>query len=86
MEALLKVATQLNAGKHHSIRNDDVFVDRLNHRYTVTMILCFAAIVTTTQYFGVSIYCWVKQSAGSRDALPCFAVRCRSQRNSKITT
>ncbi|CAF1122866.1 unnamed protein product [Rotaria sp. Silwood1] len=56
---ILGFATKLNAGKHHSINNDDVFIDRLNHRYTVTMILVFAAIVTTQQYFGSPITCWV---------------------------
>ncbi|CAF3221402.1 unnamed protein product [Rotaria socialis] len=56
---ILSFATKLSAGKHHSIQNDDVFIDRLNHRYTVTMILVFAAIVTTQQYFGSPITCWV---------------------------
>ncbi|CAF2553028.1 unnamed protein product [Rotaria sp. Silwood2] len=56
---ILGFATKLNAGKHHSVQNDDVFIDRLNHRYTVTMILVFAAIVTTQQYFGSPITCWV---------------------------
>jgi hypothetical protein len=56
---ILDIAKRLNAGKHHSSRNDDVFIDRLNHRYTVSMILVFAAIVTTQQYFGSPITCWV---------------------------
>jgi hypothetical protein len=56
---ILEFAKKLSAGKHHSARNDDVFIDRLNHRYTVTMIIIFAAIVTTQQYFGSPITCWV---------------------------
>lgn len=56
---ILGFATKLGAGKHHSVTNDDVFIDRLNHKYTVTMILVFAAIVTTQQYFGSPITCWV---------------------------
>ncbi|CAF0829740.1 unnamed protein product [Didymodactylos carnosus] len=56
---LLDVAKKFNAGKHHSTRNDDVFIDRLNHRYTVTAIIFFAAVVTTQQYFGSPINCWV---------------------------
>ncbi|UJR37363.1 hypothetical protein I4U23_030071 [Adineta vaga] len=56
---ILEFAKKLSAGKHHSARNDDVFIDRLNHRYTVTMILVFAGIVTTQQYFGSPITCWV---------------------------
>jgi len=57
---LLEYARKLSAGKHHSARNDDVFIDRLNHRYTVTMIVVFAAIITTQQYFGSPISCWVQ--------------------------
>ncbi len=57
---ILSTAKILNSGKHHSIANDDVFIDRLNHKYTVTMILVFAAIVTSAQYFGSPITCWVK--------------------------
>ncbi|CAF1307250.1 unnamed protein product [Rotaria magnacalcarata] len=56
---ILDFAKKLSAGKHHSARNDDVFIDRLNHRYTVTMIIVFAAVVTTQQYFGSPITCWV---------------------------
>lgn len=56
---ILDIAKKLSAGKHHSAHNDDVFIDRLNHRYTVTMILVFAGIVTTQQYFGSPITCWV---------------------------
>ncbi|CAF1597633.1 unnamed protein product [Adineta ricciae] len=56
---ILEFAKKLSAGKHHAARNDDVFIDRLNHRYTVTMILVFAGIVTTQQYFGAPITCWV---------------------------
>lgn len=57
---ILEFAKKLSAGKHHAARNDDVFIDRLNHRYTVTMIIVFAAVVTTQQYFGSPISCWVK--------------------------
>jgi hypothetical protein len=59
MNDFLDTVKKFGSGKHHSARNDDVFIDRLNHRYTVTMILTFAAIVTTTQYFGSPITCWV---------------------------
>lgn len=64
---ILEFAKKLSAGKHHSARNDDVFIDRLNHRYTVTMIIIFAAVVTTQQYFGSPITCWVSnRSSPSR--------------------
>ncbi|CAF1164990.1 unnamed protein product [Rotaria sordida] len=59
MNDILDFAKKFGAGKHHAARNDDVFIDRLNHRYTVTMIIVFAAIVTTQQYFGSPITCWV---------------------------
>lgn len=42
-----------------SLRNDDLFVDRLNHRYTVGIIVFFAAVVTASQYSGKPINCWV---------------------------
>ena len=56
---ILGLKKKLNVGKQHSARNDDVFVDRLNHKYTVSMIIVFAVIVTTNQYFAESIQCWV---------------------------
>ncbi|CAF1349697.1 unnamed protein product [Rotaria sordida] len=52
-------AKKIDAQKHHSAQNDDVFIDRLNHRYTVTMLLVFATIVTTQQYYMAPIKCWV---------------------------
>lgn len=42
-----------------SVRNDDLFVDRLNHRYTVGIIVFFAVVVTASQYSGKPINCWV---------------------------
>lgn len=85
MNDILGIATRLSAGKHHSIRNDDVFIDRLNHRYTVTMILVFAGIVTTQQYFGSPITCWVKHS--TRLLLsPSLSLSLRSPLNSPADT
>lgn len=42
-----------------SVHNDDLFVDRLNHRYTVGIIVFFAAVVTASHYSGKPINCWV---------------------------
>lgn len=42
-----------------SVRNDDLFVDRLNHKYTVAIIVFFAVVVTASQYSGKPINCWV---------------------------
>lgn len=38
--------------------NDD-FSDRLNHRITSAILILFATVVTTTQYVGRPIVCWV---------------------------
>ena len=38
--------------------NNDLFVDRLNHRYTVSMLLVFTLIVTLSQYGGKPMHCW----------------------------
>ena len=45
------------AAKRH-VHNDDLFVDRLNHRYTVGIIVLFAVVVTASQYSGKPINCW----------------------------
>lgn len=42
-----------------SIHNDDLFVDRLNHKYTTSMIVVFALVITASQYSGKPINCWV---------------------------
>jgi len=41
-----------------SARNDDDFVDRLNHRFTSTMFVMFAVVVTTKTYVGDQIKCF----------------------------
>lgn len=40
-------------------RNDDDFTDRLSHRYTVALFVVFAIVVSTKQYVGEPINCWV---------------------------
>ena len=47
-----------SAGKFGA-RKDDDFIDRLSHRYTSAVLVAFAVVVTTTQYVGDPIHCWV---------------------------
>lgn len=37
---------------------DDDFIDRLNHKYTVILLVIFTVIVSTNQYVGNPIECW----------------------------
>ena len=48
----------LGVTSKRKLHNDDLFVDRLNHRYTVAMIVVFAIVVTASQYSGRPINCW----------------------------
>lgn len=56
---LVDTLRDLSVSKRRSLRDDDFFVDRLHHRYTVAMLVLFCAVVTTNQYAGEPINCWV---------------------------
>ncbi|CAF1024166.1 unnamed protein product [Rotaria sordida] len=48
------------AGKKQDGDNyDDLFVDRLHNRYTVAVLICFFIAISTYQYVGTPLKCWV---------------------------
>ncbi|CAF1214199.1 unnamed protein product, partial [Didymodactylos carnosus] len=51
--------TGLSVSHLRQFRDDDSYVDRLSHRYTTTLCVVFAILVTTKQYAGDPIDCWV---------------------------
>ncbi|ESO01145.1 hypothetical protein HELRODRAFT_82276 [Helobdella robusta] len=42
-----------------SSRNDDDLVDRMNHQYSVIFLFIFMVIISTSQYVGEPIHCWM---------------------------
>jgi len=40
-------------------RRDDDYADRMNHRTTVALFVCFALLVSTKQFVGNPINCWM---------------------------
>ena len=60
---LIRSLSWISASHLRLVRDDDSHVDRLSHRYTVAICVLFAIIVSTKQYAGDPIDCWVS-SAG----------------------
>lgn len=56
---LLDQLRDLSVSRRRSLRDDDFFIDRLHHRYTVAILVLFCVIVTAHQYAGEPINCWV---------------------------
>ena len=56
---LIRSLSWISASHLRLVRDDDSHVDRLSHRYTVAICCLFALIVSTKQYAGDPIDCWV---------------------------
>ncbi len=48
----VSAARALGVSKRTSEHNDDSFVDRLNHKYTVVIIVLFTLVISASQYCG----------------------------------
>jgi hypothetical protein len=51
---LVRQLAGLSVSHLRQFRDDDSYVDRLSHRYTTTICVVFAILVTTKQYAGKS--------------------------------
>ena len=49
---LVRQLAGLSVSHIRQFRDDDSYVDRLSHRYTTTICVVFAILVTTKQYAG----------------------------------
>jgi hypothetical protein len=48
----VKLAERLSTSNQREYRDDDFWVDRLCHRYSVVLLTIFAILVTTKAYIG----------------------------------
>lgn len=55
MERMMKSALSVREFKLHV---DDDYVDRMSHKLTVIILVCFAFLVSTKQFVGVPMNCW----------------------------
>lgn len=48
----VQIAGQLSASQLRNHRDDDMWIDRLSHRYSVALFSIFAILVTSKAYIG----------------------------------
>lgn len=53
-----KIFTALSVSHLRAYRNDDLWIDSLFHRYSVSLFTFFAVLITSGQYIGNPIDCW----------------------------
>jgi hypothetical protein len=56
---LIDTLKNLSVSHRRSLRDDDFLSDRLHHRYTVAALVLFCVLISTSQYAGDPINCWV---------------------------
>lgn len=59
MSSILSYLAPFGFGAGGRVQYDDDFTDRLNHTYSVIVLIIFSVMVTTKQYVGDPIHCWV---------------------------
>ena len=55
---IIKLSEYLSSSNLRDYRDDDFWIDRLCHRYSVIVFAVFAILVTTKAYVGDPIDCW----------------------------
>lgn len=54
----IKLTEIISTSHLRTYRDDDLFIDRMSHRYSVVIFTTFAVLVTTKAYIGDPIDCW----------------------------
>ncbi|CAF3442005.1 unnamed protein product [Rotaria socialis] len=57
--AVIENARKYAGGTHRDHGYDDLLVDRLHNRYTVAVLVCFCVALSSYQYIGDPLQCWV---------------------------
>ncbi|CAF2384954.1 unnamed protein product [Rotaria sp. Silwood2] len=57
--AVIDSAKRFAGGKRDENNYDDLLVDRLHNRYTVAILVCFCIAISSYQYMGDPLECWV---------------------------